>query len=299
MNYLSKQFKPYLFAVSAIFFWSTVASAFKLSLEHMEPVQLVFFASIFSALAFFVILLIQNKLSLVMKLEKADFVRYFFLSLLNPFLYYIILLNAYKLLPAQEAMAINYSWVIMMAILSMPILKQKVTIQTFIAITVSYLGVIVIATNGEPFSFKFTNILGVTYALLTTVIWATFWLFNTREKKDSVVSLFVIFLFSIFFLSLAMIISPTHKTITLDGLIGSAYIGLFEMGVTFFLWQSALSLSSNVTKITTLAFLTPFMSLLVIYIVLGEVILLSSVLGILLIITGLIIQKYFLGKNIK
>jgi drug/metabolite transporter (DMT)-like permease len=297
MKYLSKQSRSYLFAVSAILFWSTVASAFKLSLEHMEPVQLVFFASIFSTLALFVILLMQKKLPLVLKLERPDLARYFFLSLLNPCLYYIILLNAYQLLPAQEAMAINYSWVIMMAILSMPILKQKVKFNTLIAIAISYLGVIVIATNGEPLSLKFTNSLGVMYALLTTVIWAIFWLFNTKEKKDSVVSLFVIFLFSIFFVSIAMIISPEHKTITLDGLIGSAYIGIFEMGVTFFLWQSALSLSSNVTKITTLAFLTPFMSLLVIYIVLGEAILLSSVFGIFLIIIGLAIQKYFMARD--
>ena len=47
---ISNQNKAYFFAATAIFFWSTVATAFKLSLEYLEPVQLVFYATIFSVL---------------------------------------------------------------------------------------------------------------------------------------------------------------------------------------------------------------------------------------------------------
>lgn len=293
MKSFSNQSQSYLYAGGAIFFWSTIASAFKLSLDYLAPEQLVFFASIFSTFALFIFVLAQGKLPLVAKLKKSDLIRYCFLGLLNPCLYYIVLLHAYDLLPAQEAMAINYSWVIMMAILSMPILKQIIGFGTFFAITVSYFGVIIIATEGNLLSFEFTSSVGVILALLTTIIWAVFWLFNTKDSGDSIVALFVIFLFSIFFVSISMFFSPYSKPITLYGLIGSAYIGFFEMGITFVLWQSALSLSSQITKITTMAFVTPFLSLLIIYIVLGEDILPSSFIGIALIIIGLIMQKYF------
>jgi drug/metabolite transporter (DMT)-like permease len=293
VKYFSNQSQSYLYAGGAIFFWSTIASAFKLSLDYLAPEQLVFFASIFSTFALFIFILVQGKLPLVAKLKRSDLVRYCFLGLLNPCLYYIVLLHAYDLLPAQEAMAINYSWVIMMAILSMPILKQVIGFGTFFAIAVSYFGVIIIATEGNPLSLEFTSGLGVMLALLSTIIWAVFWLFNTKDSGDSVVALFVIFLFSIFFVSISMFFSPYSKPITVNGLIGSAYIGFFEMGITFVLWQSALSLSSQITKITTLAFVTPFLSLLIIYIVLGEEILPSSFFGIALIISGLIMNKYF------
>ena len=46
---LSSQNRAYIFAAIAIFFWSTVATAFKLSLEHLEPIQLVFYSTIFFA----------------------------------------------------------------------------------------------------------------------------------------------------------------------------------------------------------------------------------------------------------
>ena len=206
---ISNQNKAYFFAATAIFFWSTVATAFKLSLEYLEPVQLVFYATIFSVLALFFILLFQGKLKLIRRFTMESLLRCALLAILNPCLYYIILLKAYDILPAQEAMAINYSWVVMIIILSIPILKQKIGMNAFLSIIISYFGVIVIATNGDLLSLQFDKPKGVIYALITTVIWALFWLFNTKHKNDTVVSLFLIFLFSLPFIALAVLFSST------------------------------------------------------------------------------------------
>ena len=204
---ISNQNKAYFFAAIAIFFWSTVATAFKLSLEYLEPVQLVFYATIFSVLVLFFILLFQGKLKLISHFTMESLLRCAILAILNPCLYYIILLHAYDILPAQEAMAINYSWVVMMVILSIPILKQRIGMKAFLSIIISYIGVIVIATNGDLLSMQFDNPKGVFYALITTVIWALFWLFNTKQKNDTVVSLFLIFLFSLPFIAFAVVFS--------------------------------------------------------------------------------------------
>jgi drug/metabolite transporter (DMT)-like permease len=219
------------------------------------------------------------------------------LSLLNPCLYYIVLFEAYDLLSAQEAMAINYSWVVMMVLLAVPILKQKMRFKAFLGVVVSYVGVLIIATKGNLFALEFSNTLGVVLALSTTVIWALFWLFNTKKSNDIVVSLFLIFLFSLPFVVLAVFLGSTFELPSIDGLLGAAYIGLFEMGITFALWQSALSLSTTVARVTSLAFITPFLSLVVLYFVLGEEILLSTVIGIMLIIGGLLLQKYFTRQS--
>ena len=61
----SNQNKAYLFAGIAIFFWSTVATAFKLALEHLEPIQLVFYSTLFSVIVLFFITLIKGKLNLI------------------------------------------------------------------------------------------------------------------------------------------------------------------------------------------------------------------------------------------
>ena len=71
------------------------------------------------------------------------------------------------------------------------------------------------------------------------------------------------------------------------------------MGVTFVVWQSALRMTSNIAKVTSLVFITPFLSLLIVQLVLKEVILTSTVVGIVLIIFGLLLQKYFTKRNTK
>ena len=196
-------------------------------------------------------------------------------------------------------MVINFSWPIMIVILSIPILKQKIDIKSFLSIIVCYVGVVVIATKGDVFSMQFENSLGVVYILITTVIWSLFWLFNTKNSNDSVVSLFLIFLFSLPYILIITYFSDSFVIPSLKGVIGSAYIGLFEMGISVVLWQSALKISTTVSRVASLVFITPFLSLLILHFVLKEDILASTIFGVILICSGLILQKYFTRKSVE
>jgi len=135
--------------------------------------------------------------------------------------------------------------------------------------------------------------------LFSTVIWSLFWLFNTKNKNDPLVSIFLIFLFSTPFILLVVYFTNSFAIPSIEGLMGSLYIGLFEMGISVVLWQSALKISTTVSRVASLVFITPFMSLVVLYIVLGEKILASTFFGLILICAGLILQKYFTNKLIE
>ena len=296
---LNNQSKAYLFAGISIFFWSTVASAFKLSLRHLEPIQLVLFSTFFSICVLFILVVYQGKLYLVKNFTRADLKKCALLGFLNPCLYYIILFKGYDALPAQEAMVINFSWPVMLVILSIPILKQTIDIKSFLSIIVCYFGVVVIATNGNITSMQFENPFGVFLMLISTVIWSLFWLFNTKNSHDSLVSLFLIFVFSFPFILGFVVLTNSFVIQSIEGVIGSIYIGFFEMGISLVLWQSALKISTTVSRIASLVFITPFLSLIILYFILGERILLSTVAGILLICGGLIIKKYFTKKAIN
>jgi drug/metabolite transporter (DMT)-like permease len=238
----------------------------------------------------------QGKIKLIKAFSSSDLIRCAFLGLLNPCLYYIILFKGYDALPAQEAMVINFSWPVMMVILSIPILKQTIDIKSFLSIILCYIGVITIATGGAFFSLSFNSPEGVFYMLLSTVIWSLFWLFNTKNKNDPLVSIFLIFLFSSPLILLVVYFTNSFATPSIEGLIGSIYIGCFEMGISVVLWQSALKISTTVSRVASLVFITPFMSLVVLYIALGEKILASTFFGLILICAGLILQKYFTNK---
>jgi drug/metabolite transporter (DMT)-like permease len=64
------------------------------------------------------------------------------------------------------------------------------------------------------------------------------------------------------------------------------------MCINFILWLMALKLSSTTAKVSNLIYLSPFISLILIHFFVGEVILLSTIIGLLFIVGGIIIQQY-------
>ena len=288
---MHNQKKAYIFAALTVMLWSTVASAFKLSLRHLNYLELLFWASLFSSFALFGVLLLQGRLNLLFSFSKKQYLASLGLGLLNPFLYYSILFKAYDLLPAQEAQPLNYTWAITLALLSIPLLKQKIGLRDLGGALVSYLGVVVISTHGDLTDFGFSDPLGVGLALLSTIVWALYWIYNTKDTRDPVAGLLLNFLFSLPFTFLAFLLFTDFTLPNLYGLLGAAYVGFFEMGITFVLWLYALKYSENTAKVGSLIFVSPFVSLILIHFMVGEEILGSTFVGLILIVAGLIIQK--------
>jgi len=288
-----RQKKAYLYATLSVLFWSTVASAFKISLRHLNSLQLQFYAVLTSLLVLFFILLFSGRINSLIKNSRKQLLYSILLGFLNPYLYYMVLFKAYSMLTAQEALVLNYLWPITLVILSIPFLKQKISIKSFIAILISFSGVVVIATRGNFKELKFTNSLGVTFALLSTVIWATFWLLNVKDKREELVKLFLNFSSGFIFISITAILSGSLAIENKLVLLGPIYVGIFEMGLTFFVWLKALTLATNTARISNLIYVTPFLSLIIIHFIVGEPIFLSTLVGLLLIITGIILQHYF------
>jgi len=283
----------YVYALSAVLLWSTVAAVFKLTLAYITPVELLLFSTFFSLLFFTAYILKNNdagKIVLTFQQHKSVIL---FSSLLNPFLYYLLLFKAYALLPAQEAQAINYTWGLMLAYLSVPLLGHTLTKRDILAGFLCYSAVYIIATRGELFTVEFASLQGVILALTSTLVWALYWISNTRIKADPVIILFLNFFFALLFLIAYILAGNIEISIPEPkALLGTLYIGLFEMGISFVLWLKAMKLTDNTAKISNLIYLSPLLSLFFIQTFLGEKIMLSTVIALLLIFMGLFIQKW-------
>jgi drug/metabolite transporter (DMT)-like permease len=214
-----------------------------------------------------------------------------FLGLLNPFLYYLVLFKAYDLLPAQEAQPLNYTWGITITILAVPLLGQKITGKRFAAIVISYLGVVVISTHGTPWDMNFSDPWGVFLALFSTIIWALYWIANTRDNLPAILRLLLNFLAGTVYLGILLPFVSTPLIFSFKGLAGAIYVGLFEMGITFVFWLQALKYSKTTAQVSNLIYLSPFLSLVFIHYLVGEKILPSTLVGLVLILSGLIMQN--------
>jgi drug/metabolite transporter (DMT)-like permease len=289
-----RQKKAYLYALIAVFFWATIASAFKISLGYLPILPLLLYASVTSAAVLFAYLLFAGKLTLLKTLSRQDYLRSALLGFLNPFLYYIILIKAYDILRAQEAMTINWSWPMTLVLLSIPLLHQRIKLRNILAIAISFFGIYTIATGGDIFGFRFTNSAGVILALISTLVWTTFWIYNVRDKRDEAVRLFLNFAFGSVYALLgfcSMLLSATVEVPNVKGILWAVYIGSFEMGITFLVWLKALKLAKTTAHVANLLYLAPFFSLVLIAVVVGERILPSTIIGLVLIVAGIILQR--------
>ena len=277
--------------------WSTVATAFKLSLLYFTPAGLLFIAVVVSLVFLSISMLFRDEKHI--DLSPKMLLRSAILGFLNPFLYYTILFKAYSLLPAQTALSLNYTWAIVVVLLSIPLLKQRVRFMDIAGLLLSFTGVVVIVTNGNIFSFKITNTYGVILALSSSLIWALFWIFNVRDKRDELNKLFLNFVFGFIYIFIYMLVNGEVelliKSIKLLSVVAGAYVGLFEMGISFVFWLKALQYSESTSAVSNIIYISPFFSLFIISIILGEHIFFASIVGLIMIIAGIVLRT--LKKN--
>ena len=277
--------------LGAVMLWSTVATAFSLSLQYLTPLQLVTLATFFSWCFFAIRLSAPERWSALRVTSSKARATGLLVGWLNPGLYYLVLFAAYDRLPAQEAMAINYSWGITLALLAAPLLRQRLSSGALLAACISYSGIVVIATRGAPLSLDFAQPLGVGLALLSTLLWSLYWVINTRLSLDPEVNLFLNFSGALPLLLALLWWSDTPFPAFWQGWAGGLYVGLFEMGLAFVLWMGAMKATNSTLRISSLIFLSPPLSLVLIWVIAGEPVKATTLIGLMLILFGLWLQR--------
>lgn len=285
--------QSYIYALIAVLLWSTVATAFKIALNEINVVQLLTFSTGISTLVLTIIMVLSKRFVLLKSIPKRSFFNLVGKGIINPFAYYLILFKAYSWLPANEAMILNYTWPIVLVVFTVLILKQQFSLFDGVSIVISFIGVLIIATQGKILNVEFSNLLGVLLALGSSIVWAFYWILNMKNSVDAIIQLWISFgvgfLASLFLFLLqknTILVSPT-------AIIASIYVGLFEMSIPFIMWHLALNKASKASNVSQLIFLSPFLSLMIISVVLKEKILITSIIGFLFILVGIFIQAIF------
>ncbi|MGL5047638.1 MAG: DMT family transporter [Shewanella sp.] len=281
----------YVYGMAAVFLWSTVATAFKIALSYYTPLQLVLVAVLTSIIALGGILAWQKKLCLLTPQFLRRPMFYLITGLINPFLYYVVLFKAYSLLPAQQALSLNYTWAVLLPLLAAPLLKQHLRKSDIAAALIAYTGVFIIATGGDISGFSFDSPLGIGLALTSTLLWCLYWIVNTKDQGDPVVSLLLSFLIGLPFIAVTLVLTDTLPSFSVKAIFAGMYVGLFEMGITFVLWLMALKNATRTANISTMVFLSPVMSIGFIAWILQETIAMATYLGLAFILSGMMLQQ--------
>lgn len=294
------QNKAYLLALLTVVFWSTMSSAFKITLRYIEYDQMLLWSSFFGMIALMIISIVQKKSIRIVKVDRKSLLSSAIMGLFNPFLYYFVLFKAYDLLEAQIAGTLNYFWPIALVLLSIPFLGQKIRALSIIAIFISFSGLIVISTQGEFQHFKIINPFGVALAIGSAFFWAVYWILNMKDRRKEVEKIFLNLCFGFSFILIYTLIIKRQIIIPdAKAFIGVVYIGMFEMSITFVIWLKALQYSSDTAKVSNLIYLSPFIALFIIRFAVGESIHPATVIGLIIIVAGIVLQQFSAHRQVK
>ena len=291
---MKKNTHSILLALAAVLSWSTVATAFKVALTYLTHFEMLLIASLTSVLIFTIVLTFQHKWELVKQLNGKQWKELAFQGFLNPAAYYLILFKAYDMLPAQVAQPVNYAWPIVLLILLAVFAKQPIPSKKYIGMIISMSGVVMISLGTGQLSGMSVPITGVLLAAFSAFFWAGYWIVNNKHKHsiDAIVSLFGSFVCGSIYL-IVCIPFFGFSVPNLNGLLAGMYVGGFEMAIPFICFGIAMRITSNPTLINQLCYLSPFLSLFFIAMVLHEPIVITTYIGLTLIVAGIVFNEYF------
>lgn len=280
---------PLFLALGAVLLWSTVASAFELALRELSPTELLLWAGATASGLLWAAVLLGGRWRDLRAWGPGDLARAAGLGLLNPFLYYLILFRAYDLLPAQQAQPLNYVWPIALAALTALATRTPLPARAVAGMATSLAGVAVIATRGRLFELGETDPVGVALALGSSVVWAVYWTAAARAAGDPVARLAVGFTVGSLAVAAVVALDAGLRVPSAGALAAAAWAGVAEMGLTFLLWLEALRRAKDAAQVARLAYLAPFLSLVLLRFVVGERIHPSAAAGLALVVAGILL----------
>ncbi len=280
--------KSYLYAAGAILLWSTLPTISKLLLGEMDSYTVLCVSSLCAAVALVIINLCSGKWNTIKAYRFTDYLKMAAIGAPGVFIYYALYYEGTTRMLASQAFIINYLWPIMSIVFACVLLGEKMTLRKAIAVAMSFLGVFTVA-GGDILHFDADVAIGTLCCFGAAVCYGLFTALTKKSRYDTQIVVTVATV-TAFVGSLALVwLRGGTIAITPTQIPGILWNGVGTMALANLSWALALS-SGNTAKVSNLAYITPFLSLVWTRLILSEPIQPLSVVGLCLIIAGVFVQ---------
>ena len=281
--------KSYFYAFVSVFFWSTTTSVSKLLLHSISTMQVMAVSSVFAALFLLLVNVKKGNLRQLKAYRLRDYLTLIGVGFVGMFLYRWLLFMGVARMLASQAMIVNYLWPIMAVLAGCVILKEKLTARKGIAVLMSFLGVVIVTTGGNLTGLSESDLTGTVYVAVAAVFYGLFVAVNKGLPYDSFVSMMIYNTVAAVCAIAGTLLGGETLLLTLPQNLGLIWVGVCNTAIGFVAWDLAMK-TGDTAKIANIAYITPFLSLVVAYFLLGEPITLWSVGGLVVIVAGIFLQ---------
>lgn len=284
--------KNYIFAIITVLIWSTMAAVSKMLLTDIPNLETLCISSIFAVLFLLLMNLKNGTVKEMRKYSLKDYGIMAGLGFVGLFLYSALYYYGLMQLSSQEACIVNYLWPIMLVVFSCIILKEKLTIMKGVAMIFSFVGIVILSTGNVGTSDS-NAIWGIISCIIAAACYGLFSVLNKKADYNQNIAMMVIWLVVVICSGgLGFLV---EDWVPIRGLqwLGMIWLGVVIDAVAYLLWALALQGVENTAKIANLAYLTPFLSLVVSAILLKEQIEIRAFIALAFIIGGILLQSLY------
>ncbi len=272
--------KHYLYAIGAIFCWASLPAATGSGLVGLSTAELMFFS--FTSAALFLYLqdiIMTRSFTLYIPGVKGSL-----LGVWGIFFYHFVYYKALDIAPLAEGAILSTTWSFWIVVFSSLLLYRKVKIPIIFTALVGLFGVVLVISSGKSLSFDAGYMLGYILALGCGLIWSSFSVALGRIglKKEPMTAFTI---YAAILSSLIYMVTMPHEMPSLSALLAAVYLGCVPLGLSFFLWNRAVS-GGNMVVIGFLSYLTPPLAVLLVAVIHGESVSPQVLLGMVVIIAA-------------
>ena len=283
----NSQTATYLAALATIILWSSAFAVTKYALDYFSPGALMFYRFLFAS-ATLIIVGVFKKIRLP---EKRDLPLFALGGFIGIFLYMLFFNFGATYVDSGISSLIISSSPVFAAITARIVLKEKVRFWSWVGIIISFGGIAIIALSQTQ---EYTLNIGVVFLLIAA----------TTSGGHNVVQRLIVkkytaleaTTYSVLFATLFMVVfTPSLvrelPNTTLTANLFVIYLGIFPAAAAYFLWAYALSKAKKTSSVAVFLYLIPFLSVLIGYLWLGEVLSLWAILGGAVVIGGMMLSN--------
>lgn len=289
--------KAVIYTLICVALWALIPVVSKLGQANLDNHQFLFWSSSVSFIAFLVATVAVKQSKMFLSYKTRDWFNAIFLGFLGTYLYYILLYFGYANAQGLEVLVLQYSWPIFIVLLSIFILKEKLTLRCALAVLLGFIGVMLVLTKGNFTQIRLDNYF---VDILVLVAALTFGLFSVLSKKvrlEPYTMITVYFLTATVASFISMLWLSDFVLPTKDALIPILINGLFVNGFSYIFWIKALK-EAEASFVAPFVFLTPVLSALYLIVFFREPLLPVYGLGLLAVIIGGLLNKEEKSANI-
>lgn len=268
-----------LAGISSIILWASNIAFSKSAMEKEGNYNAAFYIYFFSGIIIFLILMAFQKKGNFLKKLKCLPLSYYFKTGIFFILNNVLLFIAIGMTRKSEELIIvtllNYTWPMMIYILGIPLLKLNIPLKTLLpGIILSFLGILLALLQGYSLDIVGRiiragddNLLAYFLAFLTSVSWAVYSNLTSKYKtQEDIAGIPVIFLISGLIFLLILGLKGQLTTIHFSAIVQDTdllYIIAGPTSIGYLFWYFAMK-NGNRYLVTSISFLIPLFSMLII-----------------------------------